>query len=384
MPRKNEQRYDEEEDYDYDPRYDRQMKYANESGKCCSWTKFCVFILFLGGALGAIFGLIDIEEIRGFFTGSSTSGGTDSGGGDTEVVDTTPYVFMQCVEGEECCNGFASNCDLRVNELMYATVHNANHDDILVPNHEAPLEGALEAGYRGLMLDVCYCTNAETQAMEITFCHGLCGLGTRDPLEVFSNIDDFLTANPTELLVIEFEISAGSPTTDQLWSVMKQDDGIKRKTYTHDGGEWPTLRENLAAGKQIIAFQHNGDAHVRIGSFFTYAVETPWTFSNVADVENTAYSCKFDRGSNGALEWYSVNNFVTATFGPSKSSADEINEKSFVEQRIADCENLTGLKPNLVSVDFWQRGDLPEVAQEENKKRRPKKRRNRFLSWLMG
>ena len=59
-----------------------------------------------------------------------------------------------------CCNGLISNCGLPVNEVTYAMVHNAHSskDDLFAGyNNLKPLEEALVAGYRGLMLDSCIC-----------------------------------------------------------------------------------------------------------------------------------------------------------------------------------------------------------------------------------
>ena len=82
------------------------------------------------------------------------------------------YQFIQCDrEGTgDCCNGLDSICDLRADEVLYATLHNgmATFEDGFAfgPNHKYQLERSLEAGYRGLNLDLCNCGG------ETTFCHG--------------------------------------------------------------------------------------------------------------------------------------------------------------------------------------------------------------------
>jgi len=236
--------------------------------------------------------------------------GEDSGG----VAGTTDpaFLFMQCPVTGDCCNGVESNCDLDVNEVFFAAVHNANHDDVLIPNNEAPLEGALEAGYRGLQLDVCKCANAKTKTMEITFCHGVCGVGPRD-------LNTFLTDNPSELIIINFEMSVGDATPEEMWEIMKTDNGIRRKTYNHAGGDWPTMGELLADGKQLILFEHNHIENCsdptnpgcspRIETFFNHAVETTWEFSNVDEINDYERSCAEDRGSGGHKYFYSINHF---------------------------------------------------------------------------
>jgi hypothetical protein len=65
---------------------------------------------------------------------------------------------MNACEG--CCNSLVSNCDLKLNEVTFAMVHNAmsSRDDLFAAyNNIQTLEKALVAGYRGLMLDSCIC-----------------------------------------------------------------------------------------------------------------------------------------------------------------------------------------------------------------------------------
>ena len=59
-----------------------------------------------------------------------------------------------------CCNLATSNCDLKVNEVTFAMVHNAmsSRENLFAGyNNLKSMEGALVAGYRGLMLDSCIC-----------------------------------------------------------------------------------------------------------------------------------------------------------------------------------------------------------------------------------
>ena len=143
-----------------------------EKKSCCTWPKIFLSVAIL--AIGAFLvwwfepweGLPEpiastLEDLRPDTfkpVGMTTSAPTE-----------TP--FMQCDEtSENCCNGLDGLCDLRANEIMYATLHNgmSTVDDgfFVGANHESPLEEALEAGYRGLNLDICNCGG------ELNFCHG--------------------------------------------------------------------------------------------------------------------------------------------------------------------------------------------------------------------
>jgi hypothetical protein len=302
------------------------------------------------------------------------SGGVDEGG------NLEPFNFMQCPETGECCNGLQSNCDLRPDEMMWAFVHNANHDDFLIPNNEAPLEQALEAGYRGLMLDVCLCQD-ETGNSVLQFCHSICGIGKRDSHEVFTNINTFLTNNPTEVVFINFEISSGNPTPQLIWDAVKTA-GLDQKSFLYSDS-FPSMRNLLEDGKQLILSKHNGydctDPNVEgctshIFEHFTQVIETNYDFEDVNAIEDITQSCPATRGFDGTKRFYSINNFVTSRFGPSKSAADIVNQKAFIEKRIADCESIMKKSANFVNVDFWQRGDLLRVTQEINISRGKSKR----------
>ena len=80
------------------------------------------------------------------------------------------FRFMQCPNNGSCCNGLTTNCDMRVNEILFATAHNANHHTGVGSNHDKSLEDALDAGFRGLQLDFCKCNG------NLQFCHGGCSI----------------------------------------------------------------------------------------------------------------------------------------------------------------------------------------------------------------
>ena len=370
---------------DYEVTYE-DHKRTQEEDRCCSFSKLAVFILFLGMTFGLVFGLLDLDKINNAINNGGSGNNTNNNGTSTVNDDSInanddggnleQYEFMQCPNSGDCCNGLQSNCDLRPNQLLWATVHNANHDAKLVANNEAPLELALEAGYRGLMLDACLCNDGNGNSV-LQFCHTICELGSRNANEVFTNINTFLDDNPTEIIFINFEISSGNPTPQLIWDTLNAVTGLRQKSYIQYGSStFPTMKTLLLDGKQLILAKHGGldctDNTVegctqRIFEFHAEAIETNYDFQEVSVIEDSLTSCPGTRGTDGSKRFYAINNFVTSRlFGPSKSSADIINEKSFLEKRMSDCKSVTGYDANLISIDFWQRGDLIRVTQETN------------------
>jgi hypothetical protein len=155
----------------------------DENATCCTWSRIILLVLVLAVSGVLIWKFAPVDEAINSILPSynSTNGGsTDNGGGtggtgsgndnnnvagemDTPAPTNNPtYPFMQCgADSEDCCNGLDTICDLRADEILYATLHNAMatfEDGFLFgPNHRYKLEGAIQAGYRGLNLDICNC-----------------------------------------------------------------------------------------------------------------------------------------------------------------------------------------------------------------------------------
>jgi hypothetical protein len=169
-------------------------------------------------------------------------------------------------------------------------------------NHQFQLEGAMEAGYRGINLDVCKC-NGQYQL-------GICDHGARDPVETFASINSFLDEvrknkqtnkqtnkhnilwiwivflpscflclvhsihslpclslslshsldkNPTETILVILEINNDADETvdlNELYSVLSGVQGLLAKLYVHEetATRWPTLRETVDANTVSFHF----------------------------------------------------------------------------------------------------------------------------------
>lgn len=286
------------------------------------------------------------------------------------------YTFMQCTNATKCCNGLESNCDMRIHDILYAGIHNANADAQsgyrIAPNHLYHLESSLDYGYRAISMDIGKCDGA------LKLVHGFCKLGTRDPYEVFTNINTWLDNNPTEILLIVLEVNdkAGdekvylSDINDMFSSVSGFSEKLWSKAAT--AKNWPTLQELIDVNERVLFFTYNGEhcyepnviCPTGFMDWFRYATETPYTFINADEVRNITNSCNATRGRPTA-SLYALNVFVTL---PSLDVASEtLNTKEFLQQHISDCTTYNNDSiPNVVWVDFWDEGDLPEVVQIHN------------------
>lgn len=162
------------------------------------------------------------------------------------------YQFGSCTSQEDCCNGLDTICDLKVNEVLFAGTHNsyASQDKgfrLFFGNHEKKLEEQLEAGVRGINLDICSCEN------ELVLCHNSCFV-KRSITTVLGHMVEFLNNNPTDILLVTIEINSGLDQVVNLsgiHSIMQGVPGFLEYLYAHPdvSTEWPTLRELKAMGK---------------------------------------------------------------------------------------------------------------------------------------
>jgi hypothetical protein len=233
---------------------------ADEKKSCCTWPRILLLVVLLAVSGVLIWKFAPVDEAIDSVLPSYNSTTSDSDGGDdggSDMVGPSPtespmeeqgYQFNQCQDptSSDCCNGLDTICDLRVDEILYATLHNgmATFEDgfIFGPNHEFKLEGALEAGYRGLNLDICNCEGQHV------FCHGICSLAPRDVDDVMMGVNEFLDANPSEVVVFIYQVNSDVDLEVDLnafYEKLSLVDGFVDKIYVHDGpnSTWPTLGE---------------------------------------------------------------------------------------------------------------------------------------------
>ena len=367
---------------------------------CCGWKAATLFLIFVAVALVLAWQIMPAEDIvskyipqfdepENPYTGPEAGVPSADGGeneGDINIgsmpdedddnnnsAGLTVPSFMQCPEGTLCCNGSASNCNLRVDQMMFGLVHNAMSTEeggfFIGYNHYLGLEKALVAGYRGLSLDVCNCDGV------LKFCHNVCDLGERMPNEVFANTYQFLNDYPSEVIVLLFEASKdkGPILWNALYDEMASVEGFVDMIYVHKyGDEWPTMGTLVEQNKRIIVFYFNGgqctDDTCPTGFeyFYNYAAETQYGSESLEDLEDYEYSCEITRGpKEGQLppNFFVVNNFVTP---PDPDASEVANSKSFLSSRLTACANRVKMRPNFVYLDFWSEGVTAQLVQYAN------------------
>jgi len=180
----------------------------------------------------------------------------------TAMPTSVPYPFYQCKEDPSnnnssvtCCNGLNNICVFPVNEILFGALHNAMAtaaDNFLLPNHNRPVREALEAGFRGINVDVCNCLG------EYQLCHGVCGLGQVNPVALIGDITSFLDENPNEVVLLTMELNSNAGEEVDLdefnTTVLSQVEGFHDFLYSRENRNdpWPTLRELIEQDEVCI------------------------------------------------------------------------------------------------------------------------------------
>jgi hypothetical protein len=260
------------------------------------------------GCFKSIFGGLACIAILGGAGAAAYFYGPWSKDKDNGVSGETPTTLIaKNSDCKSCCNGLETNCDLSINQVTWAMVHNAmssEDDDFYAANNELSLEKALVDGYRGLMLDSCLCdgdydsltdviqdsiqdyvpggnvegTEGNQVEKYLGFCHGTCATGVRKPATVLNNIKTFLDVNPKEVLILEFEVGEG--TLELLHQAIDDSDLAEYilRDVENNGTvtNWPTFQQLINANRRLLIFAHNdgmGSCATQTcpeGFFYTY------------------------------------------------------------------------------------------------------------------
>jgi len=308
--------------------------------------------------------------------------GTDS---PFEVVDTV------------ACNGHLELCDRRVDEVTLAATHNsmsAAEDGWLFSAHSGGVTAQLEAGIRGLLVDVWYGFQtdngvrtellagdrdqliaeygielveardriADTLGVEgrrdLFLCHGFCELGATAFSETLADIRRFLVTHSREVVVLVIQDEA--PAEPIAEAINAAD--LEAFAYAHPDrtAPWPTLGELIESGRTLIVMGEGGATpEPWFHSAFALTQETPYLFASPEEL-----SCDRSRGEPDA-GLFLVNHWINDVT-PSPRDAELLNARELLLPRLEQCEAERGLKPNLVAVNFYREGDLFEVVDELN------------------
>jgi hypothetical protein len=306
------------------------------------------------------------------------------------------------------CNGSASLCDLRLNEVVFAGTHNsfsaADSPGWFIADQRRTIPRQLNDGIRLFLLDTHWGVqdasgkvrtdfeaegadrNKVAAAMppaqlrvaervagriglrgtgegkrEVWLCHTVCELGATRLVDALADYRRFLEEHRGEVVILFIEPYV--PPAD-LAEVAEQA-GLDHYFAILDRDEpLPTLGELVRTDKRVIVFAEQ-DADGSVPWYldgFSFAQDTPYKAKTRADL-----SCRLYRGSADSPllmlnQWADV-------FPPSLRANRPFLEKDFIIDRAHRCARRRGQPINLIAVDHYDQGDLIAAVRELNGER---------------
>jgi hypothetical protein len=119
----------------------------------------------------------------------------------------------------------------------------------------------------------------------------------------------------------------------------------------------------------LLAEHRSGDIPWYHPAYEGIMQETPYTFRKVSDLAGSAAdvkrSCRPNRGERqGSL--FLLNNWIDSGLALKPSNAEKVNAYKPLLARARACNQLRGLLPDVVAVDFYNVGDLFKVVNVLN------------------
>jgi hypothetical protein len=306
--------------------------------------------------------------------------------------------------GTTGCNGSPALCRRRLNEVVLAGTHNsyaaAGEPGWLFANQRRPIERQLEDGIRALLIDVHFGVRDPRRNLVRTdlrgedssrnkvvrelgpqavraadrlagrigvgelegtrepfLCHTLCELGAEPLAEELAVIRRFLEREPREVLVLVVEPYVPPAEIERALDVA----GLLELSAELDrDGALPTLGELVRSDRRLVVFaEEDGGVLPWYMPAFSFIQDTPLGARRPRELR-----CERFRGEPES-PLLLLNHWIDH-FPPRPSTNDPINTGRFLRRRIASCTRARGIAPAIVAVDFYERGDVVEVARELN------------------
>ncbi len=312
---------------------------------------------------------------------------------------------------EQVCNGKRSLCDLRIDQVAFPGSHNsmssANYPGFLFAEQIGTIKEQLDSGVRALLIDSYYgvpstaripgqrtpivLTDKVAQATGraevnedpvaakraaqlaagapkaadaqrgIYLCHSNCETGAVDIQKPLSDIKSFLTTHPDDVLMVVIQ----DATTPADTAAAFEEAGLTDHVATLQHGEpLPTLRDLIDSGQTLLVFAERGDpgGPPWYHNMYDWFQETTFSFTN-----KKQFDCTPNRGNPDA-PLFLINHWITSS-PPNPATGSDVNAHAVLEKRVEQCLKERGLAPNIIAVDFAQRGDLLTETQELNDER---------------
>jgi hypothetical protein len=320
------------------------------------------------------------------------------------IVLPGPHAAPVAVAGEPGgCNGLRAMCERRLDQVVFAATHNsyaaADEPGWLFANQRFGIARQLRDGIRALLIDIhlgapdpksgrirtdldAEGSDRNKVARELSpaalrtadrlvgragvgrpvgtrrpyLCHTLCELGAEPLDEELRIIRRFLTDNPREVVLLFVEPYVPASTVEEA---MRATDLLSEAPVIDPRAPLPTLGELVRADTRLVVLAEEDGG------------EPPWYLDGFAFVRDTPLgatrpsqlSCSRYRGEADS-PLLMLNHWIPP-FPPSVTRNQSIGG-AFLRTRVGRCERETGMLPNLLAVDFYERTGVVGIARSLN------------------
>ncbi len=252
----------------------------------------------------------------------------------------------------------------KYDEVAWLTTHNSftNYEDSrwIVANQSKSIQHQLEAGVRGLMLDVWHYKSG------LYLCHGDCekfpvpGITYALPRQTvkgaLQTVVNFLNSHPNDVVTLFLEDESNSKG-DHLKNVLDSVSGLRSMMFVPSqqgvsSNGWPKVADMVRSNKRLLIFSDKSGHTLDVDA--AWFVQNHWSIGDLG----TDYECR-TRWEKTPLDDQGDFNrpFIMNQFRnvPSIITA-AIDNGSNLERRINDyCMPAAGgKKPNFIAVDFFE------------------------------
>jgi len=277
------------------------------------------------------------------------------------------------------CNGYIELCPQPLNQSVWPASHNAMASsayDFIGAEHAITIPEQLNAGARFLMIDAYYgyednglvrtnlaggvdraqlrkeqgeeavrelnrlgaftgAADTSGKKQDVYLCHSYCELGAIPATQTFRDVDDFLSRNLTDVVVLDVEDYV--KPKDLKRALVES--GLWRRVWRRSPNQlgWPTLLDLVTPKNKnadenprrvILMSEKHADVYPWLISTYDVAQETPFTFSSIAD-----FNCLPKRGGTDK-SFFIVNHSLDAGGLPDPVQADTINSRKVLTARL--------------------------------------------------
>lgn len=311
--------------------------------------------------------------------------------------------------GNVPCNGDESLCDLRVDQVMFPGTHNSMSSSLypgfLFGEQLDTIAGQLQSGIRAFLIDTHYgvpstvrlpgsdtrmvltdraaelrvppgetvdpqvaeraarlaarAPRAADAKRAIYLCHNYCELGAVPFSTVLGDFKTFLDTHPDDVVMTIIQ----DATTPADTAAAIEAAGLTDRVATLRPGEpLPTLRELIDQRRTLLVFAEEGGTGAPrwYQHAYDWFQETPYDFQSSGQ-----FNCRPFRGGTGK-PLFLVNHWITNTT-PDPSGAGGVNSAATLTKRIETCVAQRGVLPNVVAVNFSERGSLVSTLHKVNR-----------------